>query len=257
MVAGASIAGFHIVIPARYSSVRLPGKALKMIAGAPLVEHVFRCATRAQPDSIAIATDDKRIMQAAAEFGAQAVMTSTDHQSGSDRIAEVADIKGWSDDTLVVNLQGDEPLMPAICLRQVARMLIQSPAADAASLYWPIDDVAELADPNVVKVVLDDQGMALSFSRESIPPDADQTHSQPRTELSGRNRHVGLYAYRVGTLRRFRSTAPAELELKERLEQLRILSWGGQIAMEKAIAHIPAGVDTADDLARVRGIIVE
>jgi 3-deoxy-manno-octulosonate cytidylyltransferase (CMP-KDO synthetase) len=246
---------FHIVIPARHASVRLPGKPLAMIAGSPLIEYVYRCARRAQPESVILATDDERIERAALAFGAEVVMTSPDHESGSDRIAEVARIKGWTDDTLVVNLQGDEPLMPPACLVQVAQILSDQPGADAASLYRPIGNPAELDDPNIVKVVVDEEGMALGFNRTVIPFDNISTTGKS-TLVPSWKRHVGLYAYKVKTLHRFTRTDPGPLELKEKLEQLRILAWGGGIVMAEAVDVIPAGVDTEEDLARIRNIIV-
>ncbi len=242
-------ADYHIVIPARYRSSRLPGKPLAMIGSATLLEHVYRCAQRAAPASVIVATDDRRIESAAINFGAEVIMTATSHTSGTDRIAEVAGIKGWSDDTIVVNLQGDEALMPEACLKQVAQLLQKRPGTDAASLFWPIGEAAEFADPNAVKVVVDEQSNALYFSRGAIP---GQYLEGPQFVSGAANRHIGLYAYRVSTLRRFAESPPGRLEAIEKLEQLRILEWGGSITMSQACAFIPAGVDTPADLERVR-----
>jgi 3-deoxy-manno-octulosonate cytidylyltransferase (CMP-KDO synthetase) len=162
-------AGYHIVIPARMASQRLPGKPLIAIGGRSLLEHVWRRACKASAQSIVIATDSDEIHDAVTRFGGDAVMTSTDHQSGSDRIAECVDIMGWPDDTLVVNLQGDEPLMPPACLDQVASILQNAAGADVASLYWPVDTPEAVHDSNVVKVVVSGEGRALYFSRSVIP----------------------------------------------------------------------------------------
>ena len=160
---------YAIVIPARMASQRLPGKPLLEIAGRPLIEHVYRCARSSAARTVVVATDTPEVADAAQSFGAQAVLTSADHTSGSDRIAECADRLGWDDDTLIVNLQGDEPLMPPACLDQAAGLLAGDSGAAAASLYWPITDAAEVADPNAVKVVVGVDGTALYFSRSPIP----------------------------------------------------------------------------------------
>jgi 3-deoxy-manno-octulosonate cytidylyltransferase (CMP-KDO synthetase) len=230
-------------------SQRLPGKPLLQIAGRPLIEHVYRRACEADAASVVIATDSPEIRKAALGFGAEAVMTSAEHTSGSDRIAECAKLLGWPRDALVVNLQGDEPLMPAPCLAQVADLLVREPAADVASLYWPIETPAEAADPNVVKVVVDHAGLALYFSRAMIP--------HPRAADAGGHwkRHIGLYAYRVGALQEFTQLEPSPLERIEKLEQLRFLEAGSRIVMDRAADPIPAGVDTPEDLERVRRLI--
>jgi 3-deoxy-manno-octulosonate cytidylyltransferase (CMP-KDO synthetase) len=245
-------AQYHIIIPARLASQRLPNKPLVEIAGRSLIEHVYRRACSANAESVIIATDSALVCELADGFGATAVMTSADHQSGSDRIAECIGILGWSNDTLVVNLQGDEPLMPATCLDQVAELLQQSPSADAASLYLPISDPKELEDSNVVKVVTAQSGQALYFSRSMIPFPRGLT---PEDVIAGEtpwNRHVGLYAYRAGALLDFTQMPPGELEALEKLEQLRFLESGRIITMARAADYIPAGVDSPEDLERVR-----
>jgi 3-deoxy-manno-octulosonate cytidylyltransferase (CMP-KDO synthetase) len=244
---------FNVVIPARFDSVRLPGKVLLDIAGKPLLQHVWERALESDADQVVIATDDARIMEAAAGFGAEAVMTSSEHRCGSDRIAECADIKGWQADQIIVNLQGDEPLMPAECISQVAGLLETHTAADAASLYWPITKEEELANPNVVKVVVDRNGFAMLFSRSPVPFPRDHEHFSDA--IAGGiewNRHLGLYAYRFVSLKAFSETAMTPLEKAEHLEQLRYLENGGSIIMARALQAIPAGVDTAEDLENVR-----
>lgn len=243
---------YCIVIPARLASERLPGKPLLEIAGRPLIEHVYRRARAAAARRVVIATDDAGIADRVQGFGAEVVMTSTAHQSGSDRIAECVRKLGWPDDTLVVNLQGDEPLMPAACLDQVAGLLAADPAADVATLFWPIADAAEAGDPNVVKVVTGRDGAALYFSRSPIPfPRGDRAVAGP----PGWKRHVGLYAYRAAALQAFTGWDPTPLERTERLEQLRFLENGRRIVLAEATEHIPAGVDSPGDLARVKAAL--
>lgn len=247
---------FHIVIPARMASQRLPGKPLLDVGGKPLIEHVYdrACLTAAQ--SVIIATDDAEIAGVARDFGATAVMTSAEHNSGSDRIAECVDLLGWSDETLVVNLQGDEPLMPPSCLDQAAALLAASVGADVSSLYWPVTRAEELADPNVVKVVTARDGTALYFSRSVIPhPRGVADIDRALQEGLQWKRHIGLYAYRASALRAFTTAAPAPLENIEKLEQLRFLECGRRIVMAQAAEFIPAGVDTPHDLQRVRSLL--
>lgn len=248
---------YHIVIPARMASVRLPGKPLAMIGTATLIEHVYRRAVSAAAESAVIATDSEEILETCNRFGANVVMTSADHRSGSDRIAECADLMGWKDETLIVNLQGDEPLMPAACLDQAARLLHDHSSASVASLYHEMGSAAEISDPNVVKVVTGRAGMALYFSRSVIPFPRDFESAEDAADAGVRwKRHVGLYAYRAGALRAFTRTAPSPLESQEKLEQLRFLESGRQIVMAEACKPIPAGVDTPEDLARVSGLLL-
>lgn len=247
---------YHIVIPARYASERLPGKLLLDLAGKPVLQHVWQRACESGAQTVTIATDDERIAGAARAFGAQVVMTAPAHQSGSDRIAECAKHLGWPGDTLVVNLQGDEPLMPPACLDQVAALLNQAPDCEVASLFWPITDADEVLNPNAVKVVTDMRGRALYFSRAPIP--YSRAHASIGDALAAGvqwRRHLGLYAYRLEALDRFTSGAPTPLEQSERLEQLRMMEQGGRIAMAQACEFIPAGIDTEDDLHRVRAYI--
>jgi 3-deoxy-manno-octulosonate cytidylyltransferase (CMP-KDO synthetase) len=252
----ANLSAYHIVIPARYASERLPGKVLLDLGGQTLLQHVWRRASESSAASVVIATDDERIVTVAEAFGARAVLTSTEHQSGSDRIAECATILGWPDDHLVVNLQGDEPLMPAACLEQVAFLLDQRPDCEVASLYWPITDATEVLNPNAVKVVTDTSGRALYFSRSPIPYSRSHASVSEALEAGVQwKRHLGLYAYRLAALRHYTACTPTPLEINERLEQLRIMEQGGRIAMAAACEFIPAGIDTENDLQRVRKII--
>jgi len=247
---------YHIVIPARMASERLPGKPLAEIKGKPLLEYVYRRAMDASAALVVIATDDERIRSAGERFGAQVVMTSADHTSGSDRIAECAESLGWPGDTLIVNLQGDEPLMPAPCLDQVADLLAGEPDAEMASLYWPIESEQDVRDPNIVKVVTANDGTALSFSRSAIPyPRRWGSIDQALKAGFSWKRHIGLYAYRVSSLHEFSCAPQGTLEQAERLEQLRVLETGGRIVMAEAAQFIPSGVDTPEDLERVRSLV--
>jgi len=248
---------FRVVIPARYASVRLPGKALLPIAGKPMVQWVYERARATGAAEVLIATDDVRIAQVARAFGAEAVMTAATHASGTDRIAEVATARRWAGSEIVVNLQGDEPLMPAALVRQVAELLAAAPHADIATLAAPIGSVAELLDTNVVKVVSDPSGRALYFSRAPIPWNragaAGALASQ--TDASGARRHIGIYAYRVEALVRLAALPPGALEMRERLEQLRALESGLTIQVADACAAPGPDVNTAADLARAAALV--
>jgi 3-deoxy-manno-octulosonate cytidylyltransferase (CMP-KDO synthetase) len=251
-----TISTYHIVIPARYASERLPAKVLSDLGGKPMLQHVWERACESSAETVVIATDDERIYAVAESFGARVLMTSPDHQSGSDRIAECAAKLGWPDDHLVVNLQADEPLMPATCLDQVAHLLDQRPDCEVASLFWPMTDAKEVKNPNAVKVVTDSKGRALYFSRAPIPyvracGDIDEALNAGFEW----KRHLGLYAYRLQALRRYTASPSTPLEQAERLEQLRIMEQGGRIALARACEFIPAGIDTPEDLDRVRLII--
>jgi 3-deoxy-manno-octulosonate cytidylyltransferase (CMP-KDO synthetase) len=251
-----TISTYHIVIPARYASERLPAKVLSDLGGKPMLQHVWERACESSAETVVIATDDERIYAVAESFGARVLITSPDHQSGSDRIAECAAKLGWPDDHLVVNLQADEPLMPATCLDQVAHLLDQRSDCEVASLFWPMTDAKEVKNPNAVKVVTDSKGRALYFSRAPIPyvracGDIDEALNAGFEW----KRHLGLYAYRLQALRRYTASPSTPLEQAERLEQLRIMEQGGRIALARACEFIPAGIDTPEDLDRVRLII--
>lgn len=243
--------GFVVAIPARYAASRLPGKPLRLLAGEPLVLHVVRRALAAQPREVWVAADDARIADALAGSGVRIAMTSPDHASGTDRLAECATLAGWDDDTIVVNLQGDEPFAPAAGIRAVADLLGHS-GAEMATLAAPIVDVEPLFNPNVVKLVRAGNGDALYFSRAPIPWPRD-AFAQDRDRIpSGQHwlRHIGIYAYRAGFLRRFAAMPPGQLEQIESLEQLRVLEAGFRIAVALTPAPFPPGIDTSDDLAR-------
>ncbi|NJD07473.1 MAG: 3-deoxy-manno-octulosonate cytidylyltransferase [Methylococcaceae bacterium] len=243
-----------IVIPARYGSSRLPGKPLLPIAGKPMIVHVCERALEAGCGEVFVATDDHRIAEAVDGVGVTAVMTREDHNSGSERIAEVADRLGWSDTELVINLQGDEPAMDPDLIRQLADALSREKVAKVATLAAPIENIAEVFNPNTVKVVLDGQGYSLYFSRAPIPYyrngfSADRVNlPEARCWL----RHIGIYGYFVGFLRRYIVAPVSELERVECLEQLRILFMGERIRVIQVDQAPEAGVDTAEDLARVR-----
>lgn len=245
---------FKVVIPARYGASRLPGKPLRELAGRPLVRHVHDRAV-ASGAEVVIATDDPRIEAACTAFGASVCMTDPAHASGTARIAEVVAQRGWDDAALVVNLQGDEPLVPPGLLRDVAADLDAHPDADVATLATPVADGRDLADPNVVKVVTDVGGYALYFSRAPVPWDRDRFAAAGGVAEAGpgavHRRHVGLYAYRAAFLRRYADLAPSPLESLESLEQLRVLWHGGRIHVSDAAEPPGHGVDTEADLARV------
>lgn len=239
-------ARFHLLIPARLASTRLPGKPLALLAGKPMILRVLDRAASAGADSVHVATDSEEIAATVRKAGGQVVMTAAEHPSGTDRLAEAVAALGLGDDEIVVNLQGDEPLMPPACLRQVADLLNERADAAWATLWQPIADEGEWRDPNVVKLVADHHGMALYFSRAPIPYPRDGRFVPEQAR-----RHVGLYAYRVRALRRWPGLATSPLEQQESLEQLRALSAGWRIACARACADIPPGVDTLEDLARI------
>jgi len=246
---------FRVVIPARYASSRLPGKPLADIGGRPMVLHVLERALQAGAESVVVATDDARVQQAVEAAGYQALMTSPDHQSGTERLVEVAETLGWPDDTLVVNVQGDEPLIDPALIREAARQLVLHGDAVMATLAHPIHDHADFVNPNVVKVVADEAGYALYFSRAPIPWPRDAFAAQQAMphEL-GALRHIGLYAYRAGFLRTYASLASSPLERYEMLEQLRVLWHGHRISLGITPTAPAPGVDTPEDLARVRSL---
>jgi 3-deoxy-manno-octulosonate cytidylyltransferase (CMP-KDO synthetase) len=247
---------FKTVIPARLGSSRLPGKPLLVLAGKPMIVHVCERALEAGGE-VFVATDDLRIVEAVGHLDVKAVMTRADHPSGTDRITEVAEIEGWSEETLVVNLQGDEPLMRPELIRELAATLSTDPEASVATLAAPIESATELFDPNAVKVVTNRKGHALYFSRASIPWDREHFRNDPST-LPSRGpwlRHIGIYAYRAGFLRRYVSWPPSTLERIEALEQLRILWQGEQIRVMTVDQAPHAGVDTQEDFERVNQIL--
>ena len=244
---------FVVAIPARYAASRLPGKPLRLIGREPLVLHVARRALAAGAREVWVAADDERIARALEGSGVRIAMTSPDHASGTDRLAECARIAGWSNDTIVVNLQGDEPFAPASGLQAAARALAES-GADMATLATPIEDAATLFDPNAVKLVRAADGTALYFSRAPIPWPRDAFINDRSVLPEGGHwlRHIGLYAYRAGFLQRFAALPPGRLERIESLEQLRVLEAGFRIAVALSPEPFPPGVDTPEDLERAQ-----
>jgi 3-deoxy-manno-octulosonate cytidylyltransferase (CMP-KDO synthetase) len=242
---------FRVVVPARYASTRLPGKPLRTIAGRPMVEHVWHRARDSGAAEVIIATDDARIEAACRAFGADVAMTDPGHPSGTDRLAEVAHVRGWETDDVVVNVQGDEPLLPSANVAQVAALLAGDAGADLATLATPIRTLHEFLDPNVVKAVVDGRGRALYFSRAPIPwvRDAAPAGLASQSSHDGALRHLGIYAYRVGALLRMAALPPSPLEQSERLEQLRALENGMRILLAVAVEVPGPGVDTEADLA--------
>ena len=249
---------FKVVIPARFASTRLPGKPLLDIVGKPMVIRVAEQAAQSGAQQIIIATDHQPIVAAALEHGFQACMTRVDHTSGTDRIAEVAAQQGWPDDTIVVNVQGDEPLIPPQLIRAVAQHLHDHPECAMATACHAIHDEASMRNPNIVKVVLDKSGNALYFSRAPIPwPRDAYAQNQPLPQNVDVLRHVGIYAYRACFLRDFGELAPAPLEQIESLEQLRALYYGYKIGVTKTDQAPPSGVDTEQDLQIARRLFTE
>ncbi len=245
---------FRVVIPARFASTRLPGKPLADIAGKPMVVRVAEAAVASGAAEVIVATDDERIEEAVRAHGHRAVMTRADHPSGTDRIAEVVDLLDWKDEAIVVNVQGDEPLIDPRLIGAVAAALASDDVASIATAAHRISDLAEFMSPHVVKVVTAANGHALYFSRAPIPWHRDGL-AQPTERLPAQlvaQRHIGVYAYRASFLRRYRSLPPAPLEQWEALEQLRALWHGFHIRVIEC-AHPPApGVDSPEDLERVR-----
>lgn len=241
---------FKVVIPARYASSRFPGKPLADLCGKPLLQHVYECAKKSGAEDIIVATDDQRIFEVALSFGATVCMTSADHPTGTDRIVEVADRLNWHDDEIVVNLQGDEPLTPHEVIQQVAHNLYVHNQAVCATLSTPLTQLQEMNDPNVVKVITNRHGFAMYFSRSAIPFDRDKKIDEKT--LSFYQRHIGIYAYRVGFLKAYADMAPCRIETIEALEQLRILWNDEKIHVAEAVSLPGHGVDTPEDLEQVK-----
>jgi 3-deoxy-manno-octulosonate cytidylyltransferase (CMP-KDO synthetase) len=249
---------FSVVIPARFGSTRLPGKPLLDIGGKPMVQRVWEQANKSAAEEVVIATDDARIVDAAKAFGARVCMTSAGHPSGTDRLQEVAAVLGWQDDRIVVNVQGDEPLIPPAVIDQVAGNLARQAQAAIATLSVEITDVEELLNPNAVKVVVDGLDMARYFSRAPIPWPREHFAGGTDTAMPGGGwwaRHIGIYAYRTAFLHRYITWQPSPLEQLEQLEQLRALYHGMAIHVARAVEGVPAGVDTPADLETVRSVI--
>lgn len=248
---------FRVVIPVRYDSTRLPGKALLDIAGKPMIQHVYERAVASKAESVVIATDDQRIRKVAEGFGATVCMTSPEHKSGSERLAEAVVALGYSDDDVVVNVQGDEPMIPPGIISQVANDLLDHDNIKVATLCEPIKSVEDIFNPHIVKVAMNRRGYALYFSRAPIPWVRDQFPLKPDQsfEITEHFRHIGTYAYRVGFLQEYVSWETCPLEQMESLEQLRVLWNGGRIHVSIAKEKAPIGVDTEEDLEKVRKLL--
>jgi 3-deoxy-manno-octulosonate cytidylyltransferase (CMP-KDO synthetase) len=249
--------GFVAIVPARLASTRLPRKPLADLAGEPMVVRVARRAAASGASLVVVATDSDEVLAACECFGVAAVRTRADHPTGTDRLAEAADTLQLADEAIVVNLQGDEPLLPPQVVTRVAGLLAQRPDCAMATAAHPLADAAEFFDPNVVKVVTDAGGRALLFSRAPIPwaRDAFAAARDRLPEGLPAWRHVGLYAYRAGFLRRFPGLPRAPIEEQENLEQLRALWHGFGVAVLPLAEALPPGVDTAEDLQRVRALL--
>jgi len=247
---------FEVIIPARYQSSRLPGKPLADIGGKPMVQHVYEQALLSDASRVTVATDDLRIKQVVEGFGGNVVMTSDSHQSGTERLAEVVELLQLDDQTLVVNIQGDEPLIPPSNINKVAESLASQSQADMATLSTPITRTDEWLDPNVCKVVCDHQGFALYFTRSAVPHDRDGV-LEGEQELKAKfwRRHIGIYGYRAGFIRKYVTWPQSPLEIIESLEQLRVLWQGEKIHVEDAPEVPPAGVDTQEHLEAVRKLV--
>ncbi|NAW63999.1 3-deoxy-manno-octulosonate cytidylyltransferase [Photobacterium halotolerans] len=245
---------FTVIIPARYQSSRLPGKPLADIAGKPMIQWVYEQASKAGARQVIVATDDQRIADAVTSFGGEVCLTRADHESGTERLAEVVEKYQLAADEIVVNVQGDEPMIPPSIIRQVADNLARSDAP-MATLAVEIDHADEVFNPNAVKVVMDKNGYALYFSRASIPWDRDNFAKRPQEIHQNLLRHIGIYAYRAGFINTYINWEPSTLEKIESLEQLRVLWHGEKIHVDVAIDPPPAGVDTPEDLDKVRLLI--
>lgn len=244
---------FTVIIPARYASSRLPAKPLSDIDGKPMIQWVYEAAKRSEAQRVVVASDDERIADVVADFSGECLITSVQHQSGTDRLQEAARLLGLTEEDIVVNVQGDEPLIPAEVINQVAANLAHTNWASLATLCEPLETIEDCNNPNIVKVVCDDSGRALYFSRAAIPFKRDANLVD---EHLG-HRHVGLYAYRVSFLNKFVEWPEHVLESTEKLEQLRALANGAAIHVANSVMPIPIGVDTAEDLIAVRTLLAD
>ncbi len=244
----------RVVIPARMASERLPGKPLAQIAGVPMIVRVVRQASQSKADSVVVAVDDEQVYRVVADAGYEAMMTSADHASGSDRVMEVVERAGWSQHDVVINVQGDEPLLPPLVIDELAAYMTANTDIEIATLSESLAQIEDFLNPNVVKVVTDAQGKALYFSRAPIPyPRDENINALSATWLASglAARHIGIYGFRAAALAQFVALPPSQLETIERLEQLRWLDAGKEIYVLPANQPIPGGVDTPADLARV------
>jgi 3-deoxy-manno-octulosonate cytidylyltransferase (CMP-KDO synthetase) len=250
---------FHVIIPARYASTRLPGKVLLDIAGKPMVQHVYEKALESGADSVVIATDHDAVRRVCEAFGATVCMTQETHQSGTERVAEAVTLMDYNDDDIIVNVQGDEPLIPSSAILQVAEELAAHDTVKMASLCQPITDLEELVNPNMAKVVLNHRRQAMYFSRAPIPWERDRfvMGKTPESAAGQHYRHIGIYAYRAAFLQQYVEMEACEAEQLEFLEQLRVLWHGGRIQMGVVKNPVPRGVDTEADLEHIRKMAVK
>lgn len=247
----------HIVIPARFASSRLPAKPLLLIHGRPMILRVVDQAKKVEGfDDLCVATDDERIAEICRAEGVDVVLTSPDHPSGTDRLSEVARLKGWAEDDIIVNVQGDEPLLPAKLVKQVSQLLVDNPNCSMSTLCEPISVLDEFQRDSIVKVVMSKHNEALYFSRATIPYDRDGAKQKQQSMHSSAYRHLGLYAYRVKLLQEYVTWDQGVLEKLESLEQLRVLENGHRIAIAIADANLPPGVDTQEDLDRLNSMSI-
>jgi len=244
---------FRIVIPARFASTRLPAKPLREICGKPMIAHVIDLARQSQAEEVIVATDSKEIADAISDLDVRVCMTHENHQSGTERLSEVIEQLGFDDDQILINLQGDEPMMPPVCLNQVGQALEKDANLKMATLCTPLTDIEELFDPHAVKVVRDINDFALYFSRAAVPWSRDCFNDAPRELPKNQEyqRHIGLYGYRAGFIRQYLEWKSSDIEKTESLEQLRVLYYGEKIKVITAETPPGPGVDTLDDLNRV------
>ena len=248
---------FRIVIPSRFASSRLPGKPLRDICGQPMIAHVIERAKLSKAEEVIVATDSQDIADAVSDLDVRVCMTREDHQSGTERLSEVIEQLGFDDEQILINLQGDEPMMPAVCLNQVGQALEEDSNLKMATLCTPLTDINELFDPHAVKVVRDINDFALYFTRAAVPWSRDCFNEEPRElpENQDYQRHIGLYGYRAGFIRQYLDWQSSDIEKTESLEQLRVLYYGEKIKVITADIPPGPGVDTLDDLNRVCELI--
>lgn len=250
---------FRIVIPARFASTRLPGKPLREICGKPMIEHVIKRAKQSNAEEVIVATDSQEIADAISHIDVRVCMTHENHQSGTERLSEVIEQLGFDDDQILINLQGDEPMMPPVCLNQVGQALEEDAAVKMATLCTPLTDIEELFDPHAVKVVRDINDFALYFTRAAVPWSRDCFNEKPRKmpQKQEYQRHIGLYGYRAGFIKQYLDWESSDIEKTESLEQLRVLYYGEKIKVITAEIAPGPGVDTVEDLNRVCELITK
>jgi len=248
---------FRIVIPSRFASTRLSGKPLRDICGKPMIEHVIEQAKKSDAEEVIVATDSQEIADAVSHLDIRVCMTHENHQSGTERLSEVIEQLGFNDDQILINLQGDEPMMPAVCLNQVGQALEEDSNVKMATLCTPLTDIQELFDPHAVKVVRDINDFALYFTRAAVPWSRDCFNDTPRKMPQSQEyqRHIGLYGYRAGFIKQYLEWQSSDIEKTESLEQLRVLYYGEKIKVITAATPPGPGVDTLDDLNRVCGLL--